>query len=78
MKLVKYKIERLIEPIGNTTHKLVYESISKNRQSGGFGCGVRHKGTYKECLERKREIEYELSKSKKSSFMVSTKPQQNR
>lgn len=78
MKLVKYKIERLIEPEGNITHKLVYESISKNKNSGGFGYGVRHKGTYKECLERKREIEYELSKSKKSSFMVSTKPQKNR
>ena len=78
MKSVKYKVIRLNEPEGDITHQLVYESKTKNGESGGFGCGIRHRGTYRECLERKRKIEYELSKSKKSSFMVSTKPQKNR
>ena len=57
MKLEKYKVERLENPEGNITHKLVYESISKNKGSGGFGYGIRHKGTYRECLEMKKEIE---------------------
>jgi len=57
MKLERYSIERLDEPEGSITHKLVYESSSKNKNCGGFGCGIRYRGTYKECLEKKKEIE---------------------
>lgn len=78
MKLAKYRVTRLNEPEGNITHQLVYETISKNKDSGGYGLGIRYRGSYKECIERKREIENELSKSKETSFVVSTKPQENR
>ena len=57
MKLVHYKVERLIDPEGDNTHKLTYESISKNKQSGGFNYGILLKGTYRECLEMKERLE---------------------
>ncbi len=57
MKLAKYRVTRLNEPEGNITHQLVYETISKNKDSGGYGLGIRYRGSYKECIERKREIE---------------------
>lgn len=78
MKLEKYKVERLEVPEGNITHKLVYESISKNKGSGGFGYGIRHKGTYRECLEIKKEIEDGIRESKETSSLVSTKTQNNK
>lgn len=59
MKLVKYKVIRLNEPVGNNTHQLVYESISKHKQSGGCGYGIKHIGTFKECQKIKKEIENE-------------------
>ena len=73
MKLVKYKIEKLVEQEGQKTHKLVYESTSKNKDSGGYGYGIRCKGTYRECLEMKRSIENGIRESKETGFMVSTK-----
>lgn len=57
MKLVKYKVVRLLEPEGDNTHQLIYESVSKNKDTGGYGYGVRYRGTYRECLERKKEYE---------------------
>lgn len=78
MKLAKYSIERLVQPEGNITHKLVYESMTKNNSSGGFGFGIRYRGTYKECLEKKKEIENEISNTNSTSFMVSGKTQNNK
>lgn len=62
MKSASYRIERLLEPEGDITHHLVCESSSKHKQSGGFGCREIIRGTYKECLERKKEIENENAK----------------
>ena len=78
MKWEKYSIERLDEPEGTITHKLVYESMTKNNNSGGFGYGIRFRGTYKECLEKKKEIENEISNANSTSFMASRKTQNNK
>lgn len=75
MKLAKYKVVKLNEPEGNITHQLVYETASKNKESGGFGCGIRHRGTYRECLERKRELENGIRYTEESSSMVYAKTQ---
>ena len=60
MRLEKYKVIRLNNPEGEITHQLVYESASKHKESGGFGYGIKHRGTYRECLKIKKEIEDEL------------------
>lgn len=62
MKLEKYKVIRLNNPEGEITHQLVYESASKHKESGGFGYGIKHRGTYRECLKMKKEIENENTK----------------
>lgn len=62
MKLVHYRVERLLNPKGEKTHQLIYESISKNKQSGGYGMGIVHKGTFRECHDLKKEIENENTK----------------
>lgn len=77
MKSVKYKVIRLNEPEGDITHQLVYESKTKRGESGGFGCGIRHRGTYRECLERKRELENGIRESKETSSMVFTETPYN-
>ena len=77
MRLVKYKVIRLNEPEGQITHQLVYESKTKNGESGGFGCGIRHRGTYRECLERKRELENGIRESKETGSMVFTETPYN-
>lgn len=56
MKLVKYKVVKLQEPIGASTHKLEFESVSKHKQSGGFNYGIKCIGTYRECLEEKKRL----------------------
>ena len=71
MKSAKYKVIRLNEPEGQITHQLVYESMTKNGESGGFGCGIRHRGTYRECLELKKEIENGIRESKEHSTRIS-------
>ena len=71
MRLVKYKVIRLNEPEGQITHQLVYESKTKNGENGGFGCGIRHRGTYRECLELKKEIENGIRESKEHSTRIS-------
>ena len=71
MKSAKYKVIRLNEPEGDITHQLVYESKTKNVESGGFGCGIRHRGTYRECLELKKEIENGIRESKEHSSRIS-------
>ena len=77
MKSVKYKVIRLNEPEGQITHQLVYESMTKNGESGGFGYGIRHRGTYRECLELKKEIENGIRESKETGSMVFTKTPYN-
>lgn len=57
MKLVHYRVERLNNPDGEKTHQLIYESISKNKSSGGYGMGIVHKGSFRECHDIKKEIE---------------------
>ena len=63
MKLVKYKVEKLIEPDGDITHHVTYESISKHKQSGGYGDGEVTRGTYQECLKMKKVLEDEAKSS---------------
>lgn len=70
MKLVFYRVERLQEPEGDNTHQVVYESMTKNKFAGGFNYGIRFRGTYKECLRRKRELENELYESKTRGFSI--------
>ena len=60
MRSAKYKVIKLDTPEGNITHKLEFESMSKNKQSGGYNCGVLFKGTCKECRLKKQEYENEL------------------
>ena len=71
MKSVKYKVIRLNESEGQITHQLVYESMTKNGENGGFGCGIRHRGTYRECLDLKKEIENGIRESKEHSTRIS-------
>ena len=75
MRSVKYSVSRLREPEGNITHKLVYETISKNEGTGGFGYGIKFRGSYKQCIERKRKLENE---SNTRSTRVSNKKQNNK
>ena len=63
MKSVKYKVIRLNTPEGDNTHQLVYETETKlTNQTGGFNYGIKHRGTYRECLNMKKELENENPK----------------
>lgn len=55
MKKVSYKVVKLEEPDGDKTHRLEFEAISKGKDCGGYNCGVLFKGTYKECVKKRKE-----------------------
>lgn len=76
MRSVKYRVSRLNEPEGSITHQVIYETISKNFESGGFGYGIKFRGSYKQCIERKRELENENTKTR--SARVPRKKQSNK
>lgn len=77
MRLVHYRVERLLNPDGDDTHQLVYESISKNKQSGGYGMGIVMTGSFKECHEKKREIENENTKRISIEILGNTREDDN-
>ena len=79
MKLAKYRVTRLNEPVGDKTHQLVYETqtINKLRQSGGYGMGIVMIGTFKECHEKKREIENENTKRISIELLGNTREDDN-
>lgn len=75
MRSVKYRVSRLKEPEGDITHQVIYETISKNYETGGFGYGIKFRGSYKKCIERKRKLENEPNTR---STRVSNKKQNNK
>lgn len=75
MRSVKYSVSRLREPEGDKTHQVIYETISKNEGTGGFGYGSKFRGSYKQCIERKKELE---NVSKRRSTRISNKKQNNK
>lgn len=64
MRLVKYKVSRLNEPEESITHQVIYETITKNNGTGGFGYGMVFKGSYKQCIKRKKELENENAETR--------------
>ena len=53
MKYVKYKVERSKYPEGNKNHLVFRYSVS----SHGYNIKRVFKGTYKECIDKKKELE---------------------
>lgn len=52
MKYIKYKVERSKYPEGNKTHIVFRYSVSNH----GYNIKRVFKGTYKECIEKAREL----------------------
>jgi hypothetical protein len=55
MREIKYKIIRLDKPNGKITHRLEMESMTRNKESGGWNFKTLFYGSWKECHLRKKE-----------------------